>query len=520
MYRQILIHQDQQCLQRLIWRESKREPLRTMQLCTLTYGTKVAPFIAMRTLQQLAKDEGNAFPLGQKALLNEFYMDDAITGHHTIESTKLLQKELNELLKKGGFVLRKWATNEPSILKELQNKDKSNNNDFNFKQAEFSKTLGLTWNDGSDTFNFISEAPNDSKNATYTKRKLLSEISKIYDPLGWLAPITLQAKLLFQNLWNDSCQNIGWDDNVPDSIEKEWRQIKSDLPNIKFITLPRWIKYENNSTIELQAFCDASEKAYACVIYSRTTSASGAYETTLLAAKTKVAPIKKKTTIPRLELCAAVLLAKLLQRITKILEDYDLKITCWTDSKVVLAWLQGNQTKYEKYITNRTTQILNIVPAINWGYVKTNENPADCATRGLPPSKLVNYSLWWEGPKWLKEQEIQTLDFKQSYSTNEGSLKNCYTVNSTEPKSIKNELINALLERHSNINRITRILALVIRFADALRNKRRSTECHELNLHEQNNALFIIIKSVQREYFENEINSLSKSENLSTEAPF
>lgn len=518
MYRQILIHQDQQCLQKIIWRHSNRVPLKDMQLCTLTYGTKVAPFLAMRTLQQLAKDEGNAFPLAEKALLNEFYMDDAITGHHTIESTKLLQKELNELLKKGGFVLRKWATNEPSILKNVPKKEKSNNKEFNFKQQEFSKTLGLAWNDASDTFHFISGSPDNNNNASYTKRRLLSEISKIYDPLGWLAPITLQAKLLFQKLWSDNCQNIGWDQNVPDSIEKEWRDIRSDLPNIKFISLPRWIKNENNGPIELQAFCDASEKAYACVIYSRTTSSSGAFETTLLAAKTKVAPIKKKTSIPRLELCAAVLLARLIQRITKILEDYELRIKCWTDSQVVLAWLHGCQTKYEKYVTNRTTQILNIVPAINWGYVKTTENPADCATRGLSPTKLINFSLWWEGPKWLKKQEKQGIISPETYSTNEGILINCFTTNNTEPTSSKNELINSLLERHSNIDRITRILTLVIRFADALRKKRRSTECNEPDLHDLNKTLLVIIKSVQQDYFENEINSLKKGGKLTNKS--
>ncbi|XP_075990204.1 uncharacterized protein LOC142985846 [Anticarsia gemmatalis] len=206
--------------------------------------------------------------------------------------------------------------------------------------------------------------------------------------------MTIQAKLIFQKLWSADCQNIGWDESVPEAIAKEWIKIKSDLPNINNIRLPRWRRNEHNNMIELQAFCDASEQAYACVIYSRTTSPTGAYETTLLAAKTKVAPLKRKMTIPKMELCAAVLLAKLLEKITKILTDYDLRMFCWTDSQVVLAWLQGSQTKYEKYITNRTTQITNIVPATNWGYVKSSENPADCATRGLSPSKLVNFSLW------------------------------------------------------------------------------------------------------------------------------
>ncbi|XP_022835967.1 uncharacterized protein LOC111363382 [Spodoptera litura] len=519
MYRQILVHPEQQSLQKIIWRDSINEPLREMQLCTLTYGTKAAPFIAMRTLQQLAIDEGDNFPLAKIALQHDFYMDDAITGHHTIETTKLLQKELSELLKKGGFVLRKWATNEPSILKNLNREEKSNNNDFNFKQQEFSKTLGLAWNDASDTFHFTSETQqfNSKDIAPYTKRRLLSEISKIYDPLGWIAPMTIQAKLLFQKLWSDSCKSIGWDEKVPDTIEKEWKRIKIELPNLNDISIPRWIQNEHNGNIELHAFCDASEKAYACVIYSRTTSSNGIRKATLLAAKTKVAPIKKKTTIPRLELCAAVLLAKLLDRITKILAEYNVKVFCWTDSKVVLAWLQGNQTKYEKYITNRTTIIRNIVPANNWGYVNTNENPADCATRGLLPSKLIDFSLWWEGPKWLTEQEKQTIVSEETYTTNEGSLTNCYTINKAEPAPKRNELIDSLLERHSNIDRISRILAWSKRFAEASR-KQRSSECSELTLKEINRAMCTIIKSVQIYYFENEILSLDKGGKLPTKS--
>ncbi|CAH2101847.1 unnamed protein product [Euphydryas editha] len=507
MYRQILIHQDQQSLQKIIWRESTKEPLREMQLCTLTYGTKAAPFIAMRTLQQLAKDEGNAFPLARKALQQECYMDDVITGGDTIETTKLLQQELYELLKKGGFILRKWATNEPSVLENVQDTEKRHRNDYNFKQQEFSKTLGLSWNDSTDTFHFICETPHNKKNETYTKRRLLSEISKIYDPLGWLSPITIQAKLIFQKLWSGNYQNIDWDSNVPNDIADEWIKIKTDLPSINNISLQRWMRNENNRTIELQAFCDASEQAYAGVIYSRTTSPTGAYVTTLLAAKTKVAPLKKKITIPRLELCAAVLLTKLMEKITKVLTDYDLRISCWTDSKVVLAWLQSKQSKFEKYITNRTAFITNIVPAINWGYVKSNENPADCATRGLSPTKLGNFPLWREGPQWLKDQEKQALLFTTTYTINEGLITKCYV---TEPASNKNELINSLFERYSDIDRITRILAWVIRFTDVLHNKQVINKCNELNLYEIRQARIKIYKAIQEDSFEKEITSLKE----------
>lgn len=513
MYRQILLHEDQQPLQQIVWRSSPHDLLQEMQLCTVTYGTKAAPYLAMRTLKQLAIDEGDNYPEAKKALLTDCYVDDVITGHHTIEKTINLQKQLYDLLKKGGFILRKWATNDPAILQHLPEQQKSQQITFNFKQEEATKTLGIEWNQTKDVFGFNWELPTPNEQK-YTKRKLLSDISKIFDPLGWLAPTTVLAKLLFQKLWT---QNLTWDDVLPSEILKEWKHMHSELKSLKKIIIPRWIK-NYKQTIELHAFCDASEKAYACVIYSRTTTETGDYVTTLLAAKTKVAPLKNKTSLPRLELCGALLLAKLLEKIKESLKNYILSVYCWTDSQVVLAWLQGNKTKWDKYITTRTTYIKTIVQATDWRYVKSNENPADCATRGLSPKQLESFSLWWHGPQWMSNWNLKIAEKQENYITNEEQIKNCFATEPDKQKSTKDNLIINLLNNSSNVTRTARVIAWVSRYIRLLCNKKRSPLSSELTINEINESMNLIIKTIQNHYFEEEIQGLKKSGKILTKS--
>lgn len=267
MFRAILIHEEDQIYQKIIWRETADQPLREYALSTVTYGTKAAPFLAMNTLKQLAQDEGHLFPEAAKILEKDFYMDDLLSGHHSIETAKNLQTDLINLLKAGGFNLRKWCSNHNELLKEVDtaNKDQSG---FDFKQKESTETLGLRWNPQEDTFTFqLKIETSTSKPAA--KRSLLSDISKIFDPLGWLCPTTTKLKLLFQSVWQ---QQLAWDDQLPQENEDEWSKTKKDLENINSIKVQRWLNSQEHDDIELHGFCDSSERSYACIIYVKISS--------------------------------------------------------------------------------------------------------------------------------------------------------------------------------------------------------------------------------------------------------
>ncbi|XP_049866290.1 uncharacterized protein LOC126366989 [Pectinophora gossypiella] len=314
------------------------------------------------TLRRLAEDERQNFPEASKVVETAFYMDDLVHGADTIEEGKELISNLNLLMKAGGFNLRKWSSNENRLLEEIKSEqNKSEDNVFNFKTGDESKTLGLSWNSTNDIFTFNYNISNKTK--ITTKRVLLSEISKLFDPLGWLAPLTTKLKLLFQTVWKDE---LNWDDKVSDKIQREWTKIKEELHCLKQHEVPRWIRSHKGDVIELHGFCDASIEAYACVVYARV---KGQTKTIIVAAKTKLVPHKKAITLPRLELSGAHLLSKLMSKIREALSQHELDLHGWTDSMVVLGWLQGEPYRWRPFVANRVQQIIDVMPSTCWRYV-------------------------------------------------------------------------------------------------------------------------------------------------------
>lgn len=218
----------------------------------------------------------------------------------------------------------------------------------------------------------------DSSNIN-SKRTLLYAASRLFDPLGWVAPSVIIAKMLLQKLW---LTNISWDEPLRDDVKREWSEFANQLSSLEKITFPRWIGTTSikNSMSELHAFCDASEKAYAAVVYLRTQQNDGTIVTYLLIAKTRVAP-KKKVTLPRLELCAAVLASKLVASISSITGIS--KMHMWSDSLITLDWIRAHPSKWKTFVANRESEIQTTIPSATWHYVPSKENSADCASRGL-----------------------------------------------------------------------------------------------------------------------------------------
>lgn len=233
-----------------------------------------------------------------------------------------------------------------------------------------------------------------------TKRSLVSDVAKTFDVLGWYSPTIVKAKILLQMLW---LEKIGWDDPVPGAILQEWSRWRRELPILSEHHIPRCY-YPREATVvstQLHGFSDASEKAYSGVVYLRMEDSNGAVYTSLIASKTRVAPIKRLT-IPRLELSGALTLAQLLSHCKDVLDLSLSSVHAWTDSTIVLAWIQGNPRRFKVYVGNRVAQILELTPADCWRHVVSEENPADCASRGIFPSELLDHDLWWNGPPWLK----------------------------------------------------------------------------------------------------------------------
>lgn len=206
-------------------------------------------------------------------------------------------------------------------------------------------------------------------------------------------------KMLLQKLW---LAGLNWDEPLPDVIQADWTQFKRQLPSIETINIHRWMNMSAKSTFELHGFCDASEKAYAAAVYIRVQVSNSQWAVHLVTAKTRVAPVKQLS-LPRLELCGSVLLAKLSVSVQSILSAS--RIHAWTDSEIVLSWLQGNPNRWTTFVGNRVADIHHSLDAGIWHHVPSKDNPADCASRGITPEQLVNHPIWWHGPVWLAKDE-------------------------------------------------------------------------------------------------------------------
>lgn len=239
-----------------------------------------------------------------------------------------------------------------------------------------------------------------SPNTNPTKQGIASDIAKVFDALSFLSPATIKMKILLQRLWELKLQ---WDDTVPQMIVDVWNRWRRELPSLAALPIPRCYQPKNFpvTSIQLHGFSDASEEAYTGVVYLRLESYDGRVHTSLILSKTKVSPIKRLS-IPRLELCGAHILVKLLCHVKKTLDIPTTLVFVWTDSTIVLSWLSGNPRRFKTYVGNRISHILDQLPPERWRHVPGVQNPADCASRGLFPLELKDHQLWWIGPQWLR----------------------------------------------------------------------------------------------------------------------
>jgi hypothetical protein len=397
MYRQILVDKDHRNYQLVLWRDDINKPVETFRLTTVTYGCASSSYLAIKCLQELARSEAEKFPDTYRIILRDFYVDDLLTGSESIASALKIRDKVVQILKGGGFNLHKFASNSPLLMPS--DASERNHNVSLDRQPE-TKTLGILWNCHSDTIRYSANSKNINK--SITKRGILSTIARLFDPLGLVAPITITAKTILQKLWS---LKLDWDESLPLDLHTSWSNFMHSFQDINTISIPRRIVPDETSiSYEMHGFCDASQNAYGACVYIRVKDALGNFHSQLLCSKNRVAPLSA-TTIPRLELCGALLLAQLVDKVKQTLNLNIEQFFFWTDSTIVLAWLKMQSTTLKVFVSHRVSEIQNLTSISDWHHVRTVQNPADLLSRGTTPNQLRETALWWHGPKFLKNNE-------------------------------------------------------------------------------------------------------------------
>ncbi|KAI2647089.1 Gag-Pro-Pol polyprotein [Labeo rohita] len=408
MFHQVRLLPEDRPLLRFIWRNMCREdPPDIYEWHVLPFGTTCSPCCATFALHRHVRYQqlGNEEVL--QSIERSFYVDNCLQSIPTADEAKRLIDKMRPLLASGGFEIRQWATNVPTVVQHLPTKARSESIELWLQHNHsdpLEPALGLMWHCLEDSLGYRHRALAEHQP---TMRYIYKVLATQYDPLGFSIPFTTRAKVLVQRLW---ARPRGWDDpNLPADLLEKWNVWEKELLDLSKLKLPRCYLPADfdveTSRFSLHVFGDASEVAYGSVAYLRAEQ-HGKIHTAFVMARSRVAP-KRQLSMPRLELCAALSSAQLAQFLRQELTIAIETVTLWTDSTTVLNWIQSESCRYKVFVGTRVAEIQELTEPHSWRYVDSSNNPADDITRGRTVMELANSDMWSRGPGFLREPPDQ-----------------------------------------------------------------------------------------------------------------
>ncbi|GBL92712.1 Speckle-type POZ protein-like B [Araneus ventricosus] len=365
------------------------------------------------------------------------------------------------------------------------------------------KTLGMLWDPKVDCLTYeVKIKDKDS----FSKREVLSEIGRLYDPLGLIGPIITKAKIFIQGLWKIK---LDWSEQLPPDAIKEWKRFYLKLSEVNNLKIQRYILLPGTLRIEIHGFSDASERAYAAVLYMKCFIESGQFKTSLLCSKSRVAPLKTLT-IPRLELSAALLLSRLVKKFVPILQLPIDEISLWTDSTIVLAWIKTEPHKLKTFVSNRVAEIQTLTEDFHWKHICSKKNPADLVSRGCHADELLKNDMWFSGAD-LQTDELEDNQFIPD-PTSVDKLKCAVTL---ACNGYNSEFYDELFNRTNNFTKLIRIVSFIFRFI----NNTKAKECRNkvskyLTAEELHRSTEFLARVAQLSEFKAEIDALKKGKDV------
>ncbi|XP_028397211.1 uncharacterized protein LOC114521021 [Dendronephthya gigantea] len=480
-----------------VW--SEQPEIIILRFTRVVFGVSSSPFLLNATINHHIEQYRAQDPAFVERFLRSIYVDDLNSGGNNDYSAYTLYKKSRLRLAEGGFNLRKFVTNSPELMKKIEGeeelpavgKPKSDSqldklapeavNEENETYARITlgaasesskeerKIIGVTWNYAEDNIVFdISNVAELAAKCKPTKRNIVRLSAKFYDPLGFMSPITIQFKILFQEL----CEGkVTWDDEIPQDIKVKWNKLVTELQRMNRIVLSRcYFRHVSHPVLSctIHGFCDASKSAYAAVTYLVVNTAIGAH-VRFLAAKTRVAPLEVQS-IPRLELLSCLILARLVKNVQEALrEEINLEEPIyWTDSKVAQFWIT-NDKEWKQFVQNRVMEIRSLTSANAWRHCPGRDNPADIPSRGIKPTELETSKLWSSGPEWLTEPQAYSHQVNAEVVPPEECLVESRSTKGKAVSLVVNVTTRALnniikIEDFGSLARLLHVTAYVLRF--------------------------------------------------------
>ena len=509
MYYQVLIPPEHRDMLRFLFYVDGQ--LRCFKMTRHVFGAIFSSASSAYALKRTVSDfTGKVDPLIKHTVDRNFYVDDCLSSVRTLDEGKLITEEMPKVLETGGFNARQFASNVKELMEGLP-EEKLAKEMLDLGPESEGKALGVRWNFQSDTLSFQLKCDISS---IRTKREMLSVLSSIYDPLQLLSPLILPGKLIFQQA---TSLKLSWDDPLPDDVTSQWKAWARSLDAVSDLRFPRCIKPSqfDDADLTLHHFSDGSNSAYGCVTYLRCLDKTGSIHVQLVISKCKVSPLKQ-CTIPRIELQAAVLAAKL---DAYLRAELDLKISrsyFWVDAEIVLRYIHSESRRFKVFVANRVSQIRKLTNPDQWSHIPGKLNPADVVSRGkrLPE---FDFESWVNGPRFLHT-------YKCDWQV---SRMNDLTIPEDDPETKKSQVSNdmvvteidpltKMMHHYSSWYRMKRALAWWLRVLSVL----RKHKCvGDLSVQEIRHAGNILVKKSQEQSFQDEIDCLSGNKSVSKSSP-
>ena len=513
MYLQIKLEPSDRPYHRFLWRDlnDEQDP-DVFEFERVVFGVNSSPFLAQFVIQEHARKHQSEFPLGAETVLKSTYMDDSMDSVPDKETGIELYRELSQLWALAGMHARKWLSNVPEVLECIPHADCVTEVDLDRGELPVVKTLGVLWSPSEDEFKYQVHQPNGDH--TSTKRAFLKGIATLFDPLGFLAPYVIRAKIVLQEMWESG---VDWDDPVPEALSRKAQQWFEELSELPRLCIPRCLRTGTDvRSITLHTFVDASQEAYGAATYSRHLYEDGTVTCRLVASKSRVAPVQA-VSIPRLELMAAVVGLRLAETVGSVLNIPKHDWLFWSDSEDVLYWIRGRSRKFKPFVANRVGEIQSLTDPEQWRHVPTKQNPADLLTRGLSVSALTEAETWWKGPVFLVQEETEWPEKKLKFRVEPDiEVRKQYQGESEQVTTFLSTSKEDRLDptRYSSWTRLTRLFATVNRFIENCRLPLTLRKKGTLRPDEIVTSEMQLIRLAQQEEFQEEIRALKSGREL------